>query len=152
MLKRHLKGAAADYIGKEGEKHMNYEQIWAALKKKYSKAWLQTRTATNNLFEIEAPSDNHESIEAYMNKRKDALSAMKRLAIDLEQAITNDTLNNLPQSFREKLDEKLIPLHEDFKMSFEEMADQVNNLLITGDKKTSKTPKTPTKSNRLTGT
>ena len=120
MLKEHLKGPAADFIGKEGRKHMTYDEIWAALKKKYGKSWMQTRSATKNLFNIEAPSDDHEQVEKYMNRRRDALKAMTRLDITLDQAIANDTLNNLPQSIREKIDEKLIPLYEDYKMSFEQ--------------------------------
>ena len=142
MLKQHLKGPAADFLGKEGHKHMTYDEIWEGLRKKYGVPWLQTRDAVSQMFDIEAPSEDHNDIEKYINKRRDALRALKRLEINLEQAIVNDTLNNLPESVRDKLDDKLQPIYDDYKMTFEQFADQANRILKTGDRRSLRTSRT----------
>ena len=123
-LRLHIKGAAKEFIGKEGLKYLTYDEIWARLDQKYGQKWLQTRDAVRQLFDLEAPGNNMKEIESYVNKRRDALKALLRLNINLEEAVTNDTLNNIPKEVRAQIDEKLRPDHPDFKMSFDTFSDK----------------------------
>ena len=140
-LRLHIKGAAKEFIGKEGLKYLTYDEIWARLDQKYGQKWLQTRDAVRQLFDLQAPGNDMKEIESYVNKRRDALKALLRLKINLEEAVTNDTLNNIPKEVRAQIDEKLRPDHPDFKMSFDTFSDKVDIVLSSRHEVTRKPEK-----------